>query len=460
MSLSIFFLLFVPLLGCFLLRFSSWGQSAPRVVAKWVAGIGLVAAIASLILQYTETAMPFWSSLGLGSDGFSHRLVVMYAFVFFLLVVLCPMSLSYRQEITLILLVNLGIILTLLSTHLYTYFLGCLVIAFPLYFKLRTRPQMEREAKLYLMYQGIGLFLLILAFLSLYADAPSAIKNNFLSIPLLVQHIHQIPISLRTAVLFGVAVLFRLGVWPFHFPLLLVFQRARYGGLIAYVLGHILITSMLKFGGILLTHTLQPVLSWILIILLLNALYFSLTSQAQQHLRRLIAYQCFSFLALAMTLFITPTSKHFLYCKIEVVTLSLVFGGLMSTLWLVESHMDVDHIEQYQGIAKRVPGLASFFLLFVLTTMGFPGTIGYIAEELVLQNRFHHSSWEGMLALVVVGFNAWVMFRCYVRLFLGPASESSHLGIPLSFREKLALLCILALVVCSGLVPDLLFRVS
>jgi len=380
--------------------------------------------------------------------------------LFLLLVLLCPSNLYYVQKVTLIFLVQFALSLLLLSAHLATLFVSLVLLILPFYLELRARHATSRQTSFFLFFQAAKLLLLVAAFASLYADLSLKDPSSIFSLHKLYPLLPHTKISLLTSLLFALALFFQIGLAPLHLPSLLLFQKARYSALMAYLFSHALLGSTLFFGNLYLLHLLQPLREVLLVVFLLNAFYFSLISLTQNTLRSLALYQYLSFLSLGMTLFLTPNRSHLHHSTIELAMVTVVFGGALGVLWLAEARLDVTRIAQHQGLARRLPSLAAFFFLLVLTALGFPGTIGYIAEELVLQTRFNHDAVQGFASLVVIGLNAWVMFRSFSRIFLGPVAYLPHFDISLKPREYIAFLGFVLIIVINGFVPYVFFRFS
>lgn len=456
MSWHIILMLFAPLAGGVLLHSSRWGAMNPRLIASIAVWIAFLCALFDDMFHLS----PLLPHLGvLRTDSFSITLALIFTFVFLLLVTLCPRNLHYHRQVTLLLLSEVGLLVAIFSDHLLVFALGCFVLALPVYFDLCRHAPYKRLATLFLGFQVAGLVIWGIAFLSLSLEMPVETRASLWNISVLVRVMKTHHVSFWTAGLFGIGLLLRLGMFPFHVPLVAVFKHARYGGLIGYVVGHVATASMLKFVGEPLTHLLSPVIVLVHVLFLLSAVYFALISLSQFHLRHLMAYQFLSFLALGMLVLISPGVEYRTDSLIEIGTISFVFSGLLSMQWLVETRMDIEHIHVYQGVAKHMPGIAIFFLLIAMTSVGLPGTIGLIAEDLLLQKGFHFALWEGAVLLLVLGLNGWVMFRMYARLFLGadPRSQSA-LDMKLTRREQFALLCFVLFIILNGFVPDFLLR--
>ncbi len=459
MAWKLILILLTPLLAIAALQLSSWGRTFPRFIAHVAASTAWILTLI-LLLSKSSDSFSAWPSLGIASAPYQALLLCFFSFLFLLLVFLCPSNLYYVQKVSLLFLVQFALSLLLLSAHLVTFFLALALLIIPFAIELRLRHATPRQTRFFLFFQAAKLLLLAAAFVSLYADLPLKAQPSFYALHELASLLPNLKVSLLTSILFALALFFQIGLAPLHLPSLLLFQKARYSALMAYLFSHALLSSTLFFGSAYLLHLLQPLREVLLVVFLLNAFYFSLISLTQNTLRSLALYQYLSFLSLGMTLFLTPNRSHLHHSTIELAMLTVVFGGALGVLWLAESRLDVTRIAQYQGLARRLPSLAAFFFLLVLTALGFPGTIGYIAEELILQTRFNHDAVQGFSALIVIGLNAWVMFRSFSRIFLGPVAYLPHFDISLKPREYIAFLGFVLLIIINGFVPYVFFRFS
>ena len=171
-----------------------------------------------------------------------------------------------------------------------------------------------------------------------------------------------------------------------------------------------------------------------------------------------------SFRGVYAGLFLGQTSLVFagLQCTSEVgltgglalwVSGGLALTGLGLTVWALEARRGRMNLDVYHGGYERSPMLATCFLLFGLTSCGFPGTLGFISEELLLEGTTHAHPHVGILAAVAASINGITVMRTYFRLFCGsrqqhPVSQSMR---P---RERAALLALVVLLLGFGLWPQ------
>ncbi len=90
------------------------------------------------------------------------------------------------------------------------------------------------------------------------------------------------------------------------------------------------------------------------------------------------------------------------------------------------------------GLARRLPIMAFFMLLFTLSSIGLPGLNGFAGEILILIGVFQRGwaenvgaisssvRWAAVLAVFGVVLGAWYMLWLVQRVFFGPLREPKH----------------------------------
>jgi len=131
----------------------------------------------------------------------------------------------------------------------------------------------------------------------------------------------------------------------------------------------------------------------------------------------------------------------------------LALTGLGLTVWALEARRGRMTVDVYHGGYERSPMLASCFLLFGLTSCGFPGTLGFISEELLLEGTTHAHPHVGSLAAVAAAINGITVMRSYLHLFCG-ARTQQPLAQSMRPRERLAMLALVAVLLGCGLWPQ------
>lgn len=245
-------------------------------------------------------------------------------------------------------------------------------------------------------------------------------------------------------------IVLRKGIIPFHQWLPELFECGPLGHVIAFCAPQVGAYASLR---LLAPAAPQELLMTLGAAALVTAVYGACLACGQRSFRGVYA-----------GLFLGQTSLVFagLQCTSEVgltgglalwVSGGLALTGLGLTVWALEARRGRMNLDVYHGGYERSPMLATCFLLFGLTSCGFPGTLGFISEELLLEGTTHAHPHVGILAAVAASINGITVMRTYFRLFCGsrqqhPVSQSMR---P---RERAALLALVVLLLGFGLWPQ------
>lgn len=244
----------------------------------------------------------------------------------------------------------------------------------------------------------------------------------------------------------------RLGVMPFSTGMLASLQH---GPSTATLM------ASLPLGGVLLVVRAAPMLEGspglpiFLDVALFAAPLAAALALAQRELGRSIGYMLSAMHALICVAALDATPSGELSAELlwaGALLSATGFGAAGNLVFLRVGHPDLD---RGHGLHPSMRLLSLAFLLFGIGLAGAPGTIEFIAED-VLLNTTHH---RGPLALVPVvltiammGFNA---IRLHFRLFFG-SMQPTRAHLRTKARERLGLGLIGTAVVLGGLVPTML----
>jgi NADH-quinone oxidoreductase subunit M len=131
----------------------------------------------------------------------------------------------------------------------------------------------------------------------------------------------------------------------------------------------------------------------------------------------------------------------------------LALTGLGLTVWAMEARRGRMTLDRFHGGYERSPVVATSFLIFGLTSCGFPGTLGFISEELLLEGTIHTYPHVGLLAAIAAALNGITVMRIYLRLFCG-SKTSYAISQAMRPRERVAMLTLLAILLGFGLAPQ------
>jgi NADH-quinone oxidoreductase subunit M len=156
---------------------------------------------------------------------------------------------------------------------------------------------------------------------------------------------------------------------------------------------------------------------------------------AQRDIKRLIAYSSVSHLGFCMLGLFTLNSLGFFGGTLQMINHGISTGALFALVGMMYERYHTRRIEHLSGLARRMPFLAFFFVLFALSSIGLPGTNGFAGEFLLLLGMFQRAWVEisspqhmviAVLALSGVVLGAWYMLWLVQRMLFGPLKEPSE----------------------------------
>ncbi len=246
------------------------------------------------------------------------------------------------------------------------------------------------------------------------------------------------------------AVLVRCGTIPAHCWVTDWFEHASFGNALLFV------TPLPGvYAAVRLVLPVAPdwVLSSIGVFSLATAVYAAGMAAVQREGRRFFAYLFLSHASLVLVglELHTPLSLTGAFALWIAVSLSLAGFGL--TLRALEARVGRTSLQDYHGLAENSPMLAVCFLLTGLASVGFPGTLGFLATELLVEGAIAANPYIGLAVVVAAAINGIAIVRAYFRLFTG-VRHASTVSLAIGRRERFAVLTLAALLLGGGLVPQ------
>jgi NADH-quinone oxidoreductase subunit M len=255
------------------------------------------------------------------------------------------------------------------------------------------------------------------------------------------------------------AVILRKGIFPAHSWVVTSFEQGSLLPVTLLVNGHL--------GAFLVARIVLPLLpnvahdAWPLFsnLGLLTAAYAALLGVVARHPRRLFALVAISQSAFLLTGLESNTAigmagSLVLWQVVAVSTtvLAAVYTGLEARLGATLE------TSSFLGLAAGAPRLAVFFAAGGLALVGLPLTLGFPAEDLLLQGTLATNPTLGIVLPLVTAINAFSVVRLFARLFLGrPIAAAHHLADALP-REQWILTAALVFLLLGGLFPAPLIR--
>ena len=134
------------------------------------------------------------------------------------------------------------------------------------------------------------------------------------------------------------------------------------------------------------------------------------------------------------------------------VSSGLALTGIGLVSWALESRAGELELDSAQGRFSDAPALAAFFLLFGLASLGFPGTLSFVADDLIISGSLDDHLHAGVFVILTTVFAGIAVMRGWFRVFGGPVTVDAprHAILP---REQFAFTALLAILFGLGLWP-------
>jgi NADH-quinone oxidoreductase subunit M len=187
--------------------------------------------------------------------------------------------------------------------------------------------------------------------------------------------------------------------------------------------------------------------------------YGALMCLVQTDMKRLVAYSSVSHLGFVMLGLMAITAEGLTGGVYQMLNHGISTGSLFLLVGMLYERRHTRLIAEYGGVAKQVPWLATAFVVVTLSSIGLPGTNGFVGEFLILAGTWL-GRMPGAQVLAAVGASGVILGAVYMlwlveRVFFGPIAREENRRLPdLSLREALVIAPMLLLIVVMGLVPQ------
>jgi NADH-quinone oxidoreductase subunit M len=246
------------------------------------------------------------------------------------------------------------------------------------------------------------------------------------------------------------AVLIRCGVVPVQCWLTDWFEHASFGIALLYV-----IPLSGVYAAIRLVLPIAP--DWVLrsigLVSLITAVYAAGMALVQREVRRFFAYLFLSHASLVLVGLELHTAVSLTGALSLWFSVILSLGGFGLVLRALEGRFGRLLLIEHHGLYEHSPALAVCFLLTGLASVGFPGTLGFVAADLLVDGAVTVNLFVGIAVVATAALNGIAVVRAYLLLFTG-ARHTSTVSLRIGLRERVVVLTLAALLLGGGLFPQ------
>jgi NADH-quinone oxidoreductase subunit M len=184
-------------------------------------------------------------------------------------------------------------------------------------------------------------------------------------------------------------------------------------------------------------------------------IYGALVSLVQPDFKKLVAYSSVSHLGFVMLGIFALTVESVQGALMVMINHGISTGALFLLIGMIYERRHTRMIEAYGGIAKAVPLFAALLTIVSLSSIGVPGTNGFVGEFLVLIGAFRTQPVLAVIAATAVIFAAAYLLWAIQRILFNPLDKPENAHIPDLNRRELALMTPLIIaIVWLGVYPQ------
>jgi NADH-quinone oxidoreductase subunit M len=192
-------------------------------------------------------------------------------------------------------------------------------------------------------------------------------------------------------------------------------------------------------------------------------LYGALVAWKQDDVKRLVAYSSVAHMGFVMLGLFAGNAAGVQGSILQMLNHGVSTGALFLLVGVIYDRRHTRMVREFGGLAKVMPVYAAVFIVITMSSIGVPGTNGFVGEFMVIMGTFtsqvlgpKHSLSEGVGAAFGVVLAAVYMLSVAQKMFFGPVTNDKNRGLnDLNVRETIALAPLVALVFVLGLFPNI-----
>jgi NADH-quinone oxidoreductase subunit M len=191
-------------------------------------------------------------------------------------------------------------------------------------------------------------------------------------------------------------------------------------------------------------------------------LYGALVAWKQDDVKRLVAYSSVAHMGFVMLGLFAATRAGIEGAILQMINHGISTGALFLLVGVIYDRRHTRQLREFGGLAKVMPVYAALFVIVTMSSVGVPGTNGFVGEFMIIMGTFvslplgSHAQLQAVLASAGVILAAVYMLSVVQKMFFGPLKNPKNRGLSdVNVRETLALAPLIALVFVIGFFPEI-----
>lgn len=392
-----------------------------------------------------------------GVDGISILFVVLTSLIIPLCIIATSNSVKFRQK-------DFLIALLLMQTMMLGVFCSLDIFIFYLFFEAGLIPMFliigiwggirrVYSAFKFFLYTLFGSVFMLIAIIFIYLKAGTTDIQELLKFDIDAKYQYWLWLGFFTS--FAV----KTPMWPVHTWLPDAHVEAPTSG--SVILAAILL-KMAGYGFIRFSIGFFPVASHyfaplIFTLSIIGIIYTSLVALMQKDMKKLIAYSSVAHMGFVTIGIFAFNSQGIEGSIFQMISHGIVSAALFLSVGVIYDRMHTREIADYGGVVNTMPKYSIFFMVFILASLGLPGTSGFVGEFLVLIGVFKVNYLVSLLAVTGVVLSACYGLWLYRRVVFGEVTNDNVRSLKdINKFEVMTLLPLLILTIVLGIFPNII----
>ncbi len=460
----------LPLVGCGVIMTVRGDEATVASNARWIAlWTSLIVFAVSLVLwfewnphdagfQFVES-MPWLPDYGVGYKMGVDGISVLFVLLSTLLTPICILAswesiTRYVREYMIAFLIletmMVGMFCALDFVVFYIFFEGVLIPMF-LIIGVWGGPRRVYSAFKFFLFTLTGSVLMLLALLAMWQYAHTT------DIPTLMHTHFPAKMQFWLFLAFFASFAVKVPMWPVHTWLPDAHVEAPTAGsvILAGVLLKMGAYGFLRFSVPMLPQASAELAPLVFTLSVVAVVYAAYVALVQEDMKKLVAYSSIAHMGVVTIGIFTFDVQGIQGALFQMLSHGIVSAALFLLVGVIYDRLHTREIARYGGLAERMPFYAFLFMVFVMASVGLPGTSGFVGEFLVTIGALHVNFWLALLGGLGLILGPMYTLYLYRRVIFGRMTKPDLRGmLDLSPREVAVFAPLALLALWMGIYPS------